>query len=156
MSPCPNRASRGTAEWVDIVAEAQPPRLPVLVIDDEPAIRRLVTLVLEEEGYAPVAAASAVEGLAVVAEHRPALVLLDLMMPELDGRETLRRIRALPGGDTIPVVIMSAALALAKTIDGVQGIIEKPFDLAALVLAVERTIGRNESEAAERTLMRGR
>jgi CheY-like chemotaxis protein len=138
-----------------MVTEDREHRLRVLIIDDEPSIRRLVSIVLEDEGYAPLAVASAPEGLAHIASSPPDLVLLDLMMPEMDGEEALRCLRLLPGGSEIPVVIMSAAVTLAHSIAGVQGVLDKPFDLAELLVAVERATNPGR-EAGQHGLMRGR
>ncbi|MBA3414348.1 MAG: response regulator [Chloroflexia bacterium] len=105
----------------------------VLVVDDEPSIRDLIVVVLEEEGYRALAAGSGVFALHLVATEQPDLVLLDMMMPQMDGRETLRRLRQLPEGQTTPVVVMSAAVTAANVGDGVAAFIGKPFDLGALL-----------------------
>ncbi|MFM9108071.1 MAG: response regulator [Chloroflexota bacterium] len=121
---------------VDMVQDG----LRVLVIDDEASIRRLVSLVLAEEGYAPISAASGAEGLELAAADAPALVLLDVMMPDLDGVETLRRLRLLPGLDAVPVIMMTAAVSLARDIAGAQDVLSKPFDIARLLLTVETAV----------------
>ncbi len=105
----------------------------VLVVDDEPSIRDLIVVVLEEEGYRALAASSGVFALHLVATEQPDLVLLDMMMPKMDGRETLRRLRLLPEWQNTPVVVMSAAVTAANVGDGVAAFIAKPFDLGALL-----------------------
>ncbi|MGI9254144.1 MAG: response regulator [Thermomicrobiales bacterium] len=131
-------------------------RSRVLVVDDEPAICRLIALVLQEEGYEVTAAPSGKVALAEAAAALPAIVLLDLMMPEMSGQETLARLRELPGGGGVPVIIMSAAVVMAEQIEGVQGILTKPFDLSDLVLSVDRIVDRPNRGTPSRHLMRER
>ncbi|MDX1531511.1 MAG: response regulator, partial [Rhodothermales bacterium] len=81
---------------------------PVLVVDDDPATAEVVRRALEWEGYPVVAATDGRKGLDAVAEACPALVILDLVMPEVDGFAFLEALRALPGGAAVPVVILTA------------------------------------------------
>lgn len=81
---------------------------PVLVVDDEPDARALVGGLLEAAGYAWTEAGNGAEALAAIAGRRPALVVLDLMMPELDGFQVLERLAADPDARTIPVVVLTA------------------------------------------------
>ena len=78
----------------------------VLVIDDEPAIRETMRMILEYEGHDVVLASSGQEGLTMAERELPDLVFLDIKMPGLDGLEVLTRLRAL--NDTLPVVMVSA------------------------------------------------
>jgi CheY-like chemotaxis protein len=128
----------------------------VLVIDDEPAIRRLIVHALEEEGYAAIGTASGSAGLAQAAEAMPSMVLLDLMMPEMDGEETLRHLRELPGGAELPVVLITAAFTIANEVKGVQGVLLKPFDIDDLLDAVERFTSSPEAPHQTRSLTRER
>jgi DNA-binding response OmpR family regulator len=114
----------------------------VLVVDDEPAIVRLVRATLQADGYAVVTAGSGEEALPLLDVERLDLVILDLMMPGLDGFETLRRIRR---RSTIPVIMLTARATDADTLKGLQGgaddYVTKPFnpdELAARVVAVLR------------------
>jgi excisionase family DNA binding protein len=109
----------------------------VLVVDDDQGVRELVRANLELEGYAVREAASADEGLAVLEEEPPDLILLDVMMPEVDGWEMLRRIQERFGVGSIPVIVFSGqveeeAVSQAAT-RGARGFIGKPFDLRQLV-----------------------
>jgi CheY-like chemotaxis protein len=81
----------------------------ILVVDDEPPLRELIREVLEEEGYATLTASNGAEALDMLASERPGMVLMDIMMPVLDGREAVRRMRAHPELRHVPVVMMSAA-----------------------------------------------
>lgn len=109
----------------------------VLLVDDDDAVRELVRTNLELEGYAVREAASAAEGLAAIEEAKPDLVLLDVMMPHVDGWEMLRRIQDEYGAGAIPVVMFSgqadeSARSLAAS-GGAQGFVGKPFDLRQLL-----------------------
>jgi two-component system KDP operon response regulator KdpE len=114
----------------------------ILVVDDEPAIVRLVRATLQADGYAVVAAGRGEEALPLLEEERPDLVILDLMMPGMDGFETLRRIRQ---RSKLPVIMLTARATGADTLKGLQGgaddYVTKPFnpeELAARVAAVLR------------------
>jgi CheY-like chemotaxis protein len=109
----------------------------ILVVDDEPSIRDLIVAVLEEEGYAARSAETGFQAIELVAAVRPDLVLLDMMMPQMDGQETMRRMRQMPEGKELPVVVMSAAVTADRLTDGVAAFIAKPFDLVALLETIE-------------------
>jgi signal transduction histidine kinase/DNA-binding response OmpR family regulator len=81
---------------------------PVLVVDDDPATREVIRRALERDGVAVVEAEHGRAALAAIDRQRPALILLDLTMPEMDGFEFLETLRRSPGGRTIPVVIVTA------------------------------------------------
>jgi two-component system KDP operon response regulator KdpE len=89
----------------------------ILVVDDEPAIVRLVRAKLRADGYAVITAASGEEALARLDEERPDLVILDLMMPGIDGFETLRRIRA---QSRAPGILLTARTGDAHKLRGLQ------------------------------------
>jgi two-component system KDP operon response regulator KdpE len=113
-----------------------------MVVDDEPPIVRLVKATLQADGYAVISASRGEEALAALDEHRPDLIILDLMMPGIDGFETLRRIRM---ETQIPVIMLTARAADADKLRGLEGgaddYMTKPFnpdELAARVAAVLR------------------
>ena len=109
----------------------------VLVVDDDDRVRELVASALELEGYTVVAADGADAGLAAIEEQKPDLVLLDVLMPHVDGWEMLRRIQDRHGAGAIPVVMFSGAtdeeLRGEAASRGASGFIGKPFDLDQLV-----------------------
>jgi len=109
----------------------------VLIVDDDPRVREYVRVNLEMEGYAVREASSAEEGLAVLEEFSPDLVLLDVMMPEVDGWEMLRRLQERHGVGAIPVVMFSGKVeeqaAAEATARGAQGFLGKPFDPQQLI-----------------------
>src|SRR6266516_4645623 len=79
----------------------------VLIVDDDPGLRRYVRASLESEGYAVREAGSAEEGLAALEEESPDLILLDVMMPKIDGWEMLRLVQERHGVGAIPVIMFS-------------------------------------------------
>jgi len=109
----------------------------VLVVDDDPGVRQVVRLSLELEGYMVKEAGGAEEGLAAVEDEAPDLILLDVMMPQVDGWEMLRRIQERHGAGSIPIVMFSgkvdAQTAAQATARGAQGFVGKPFDPQQLV-----------------------
>ena len=102
----------------------------VLVVDDEPAIRYTVKDVLSEAGYRVATAEHGAQALVEVSRERPHVILLDLMMPVMDGWTFLGQV-----GQDIPVVLMSATYNLrgSEPRPPVRGILPKPFDVAELV-----------------------
>jgi two-component system KDP operon response regulator KdpE len=118
----------------------------VLVVDDEPAITRLVRRVLESEGYAVLTADRGEQALVLLEDERPDLIVLDLMMPGMDGFEALRRIRTT---SQVAVLMLTARAADADRLKGFQSgaddYLTKPFnpdELAARVAAIlRRTLG---------------
>jgi CheY-like chemotaxis protein len=109
----------------------------ILIVDDDERVREYVRVNLEMEGYTVREAGSAEEGLAVLEEVSPDLVLLDVMMPEVDGWEMLRRVQDRHGVGTIPVVMFSGKVdeqaAAEATARGAQGFLGKPFDPQQLI-----------------------
>jgi CheY-like chemotaxis protein len=81
---------------------------PALVVEDDEVTRALLVRVLEQEDWVVRQAANGIDALAQVTAERPQLILLDLMMPEMDGFEFVQELHKLPGGDTIPVVVITA------------------------------------------------
>jgi excisionase family DNA binding protein len=109
----------------------------VLIVDDDPKLREYVRVNLEMEGYSVKEAGSADEGLSVLDESTPDLVLLDVMMPEVDGWEMLRRVQERHGVGAIPVIMFSGKVddkaAAEATSRGAQGFIGKPFNPQELI-----------------------
>lgn len=115
---------------------------PILVIDDDPSILDTVAEMLEFEGYAVQVAANGAEGLAAIERRRPALVLLDMRMPVLDGWGFASRLRAL--GIQLPVVVMTAAQDAKRWAGDIAaaGYLAKPFEYQELLSAVRANLGR--------------
>lgn len=106
----------------------------ILVIDDEPQIHRFLGPALEAAGYAPLRADNARDGLRLAAARGPACILLDLGLPDMDGKEALERLRAF---SDVPVIVVSArdreAEKVAALDAGADDYVEKPFGLAELL-----------------------
>jgi len=121
----------------------------VLVVDDDPDILEAISDILETEGYRVARARHGVEALARVAEERPALILLDLMMPVMDGPAFAAALRSQEGGQAIPVVVISAD-GNAERAERVraQAFLAKPFDIDALLTQAARATGGPESAGA--------
>jgi CheY-like chemotaxis protein len=107
------------------------PRPLVLVADDDPDILLLITLTLERDGYDVVAAKDGLSALEAAVERLPHLVLLDLMMPGLDGYQVTHRLRAEPATQHIPIVIVTAAAEESQASwaleAGADAYMKKPF-----------------------------
>ncbi len=129
----------------------------ILVVDDEPPIVRLVRAKLQADGYAVATAGRGEEAMAYLEDNRPDLIVLDLMMPGMDGFETLRRIRAT---SQVPVILLTARAGDHDKLRGLEGgaddYMTKPFnpdELAARVAAVlRRTAGA--AQTAGRSILR--
>ncbi|HWS31808.1 MAG TPA: response regulator transcription factor [Actinoplanes sp.] len=127
----------------------------VLVVDDDPTVSDVVRLYLEQDGCQVWLAADGADGLAAIAEHRPDLVVLDLMMPGIDGLEVCRRIRRrLPD---LPVIMLTA---LGEEADRVLGLevgaddyVTKPFSPRELALRVRSVLRRSAAPARPATTL---
>lgn len=114
----------------------------ILVVDDEAGIRALLVDFLEMEGFVVDAAVHGAEALDIAGAHRPDLVLLDLMMPVMDGRQFAERCRRTPALAAVPIVLMSAApdgRAVSREI-GAWGFLPKPFDFDDLAQVLRRVM----------------
>jgi len=121
------------------------PAAPILVVDDDPKILALVRTYLERERYPVVTATDGRSALVAIEEHTPRLVVLDLMLPEVDGLTVIRRARAL--GD-VPILVLSARGAVGDRIvglsEGADDYLPKPFSPAELVVRVRTILRRTE------------
>jgi DNA-binding response OmpR family regulator len=130
-----------------VMANGTPTTRPILIVDDDPKIVGLVRAYLERDGYQTVAASDGPGALAAIEDERPALVVLDLMLPELDGRAVIRAVRREPDGD-VPIIVLSARGGTLDRIagleDGADDYLPKPFSPAELVVRVRRILARTE------------
>jgi CheY-like chemotaxis protein len=116
----------------------------VLVVDDEVVIAEAVAAVLQDEGYAVLTAANGKDGLARAAEIKPDLVLVDMMMPVMDGEEMSRRLRENPDTRDIPIVVMSAVhRSLRELPFDHAAFLPKPFDLDTLLETIAKALQRS-------------
>ena len=119
----------------------------ILVIDDEPQIRRALRAALQAAGYAVQLAATGAEGLDQAALGTPDLVVLDLGLPDLDGREVCRRLRA---WSTVPIVVLSVRDAEGEKVGaldaGADDYLVKPFGIAELLARIRAALRRAREE----------
>jgi CheY-like chemotaxis protein len=124
---------------IDVRDPGSPPPRPILVVDDDPSIRLTIRWVLEEAGFEVETAADGDEALEQVQRLRPALVVLDLRLPGVDGQTVAARLRA-DHGEPLPILLVTAedrAAAIARRV-GAYAFVAKPFDLDDLVETVRR------------------
>ncbi len=104
----------------------------ILIVDDEPLIREILTRKLKSSGYRPIPAENAFEALNTMRDHPCPLVLSDIMMPGMEGREVCRWLRSNPTTEAVPVIFLSAIDSLAEKLKafeaGGNDFVSKPFD----------------------------
>ena len=124
----------------------------VVCVEDEPEMIDLYRLILNRRGFEVIGADGGREGLDVIRQHLPDLVLLDLMMPDIDGWEVYKQLKAEPATSEIPVIVVTAK---AQSIDKVLGLhiaqvddyISKPFSPQELLDSVEKVLSGRQQPA---------
>jgi two-component system nitrogen regulation response regulator NtrX len=126
----------------------------ILIIDDEDGIRESLSGIFEDEGYTVLTASSGEEGLKLLKEHSPDLILLDVWLPGIDGLQTLKEIKDLKPG--LPVIMVSGhgniELAVKATRTGAYDFLEKPLSLERVLLAAKRALEKRTLEIENKTL----
>jgi DNA-binding response OmpR family regulator len=116
----------------------------ILIVDDEPGIIVALQFLMEQNGYATMVAFSGEEAMEAVAKHHPDLILLDIMLPVVDGFEVCQRIRENPAWKDIRIVLVTALgsdLNVTKGLDlGADAYVTKPFSNADLVAKVKELL----------------
>ena len=120
----------------------------VLLVDDEPDIRRIGELSLKRVGgFDVVMASSGGEAVTLAATFRPDVILLDVMMPEMDGPQTLAKLRTNPDLANVPIIFVTAKVQREDVLRlkalGAIGVVSKPFDPMALPNEVRRLVGES-------------
>ena len=123
------------------------PKKTILCVEDEPEMIDLIRLILSRRGYIVQGAAGGVEGIRMIREQHPDLVLLDLMMPDMDGWEVYQQMKADQAMRDIPVIVVTAK---AQNIDKVLGLhiakvddyIAKPFSPQELMDSVDKVFSQ--------------
>ncbi|MBK5225272.1 MAG: response regulator transcription factor [Thermoleophilia bacterium] len=125
------------------------PEQSVLLIEDEESIASFVTMYLEKEGFAVVSAVAGAAGLALAREKQPRVILLDLMLPDIDGFEICRQLRQ---ESEVPIIMLTARDASTDKVLGLElgadDYITKPFDPRELVARVKSLLRRSEVMAS--------
>jgi two-component system response regulator MprA len=120
----------------------------VLVIDDDRAVRDALRRALTLAGYEAHAADGGLEGLSQVEQTRPDVIVLDVLMPDLDGLEVCRRLRS--AGDRTPILMLTARDAVSDRIDGLDAgaddYLVKPFDVGELTARIRALLRRTSAE----------
>jgi CheY-like chemotaxis protein len=116
----------------------------ILVVEDEQQIQAVVGAILEYAGYRIITASNGKEALATLETTRPDLILSDIMMPGMDGRELCKRLQVHPQHSSIPVMLMSGGYG-SISLDGCKhaAFIKKPFEATALVNTVSSILGED-------------
>lgn len=127
----------------------------ILIVEDERDILQLVKLYLEKEGYRTVTAMTGPEGLAQVKTEKPDVIVLDLMLPELDGLEVCKRLRSSPETALVPIIMLTAKAEESDTIVGLElgadDYVTKPFSPKTLVARVKALVRRLERQPSQQT-----
>lgn len=125
----------------------------ILIVEDEQDILQLVKLYLEKEGFRTATAINGIEALKKVKEEKPALIVLDLMLPEIDGLEVCKRLRSAPDTAMLPIIMLTAKAEESDTVIGLElgadDYVTKPFSPKALVARVKALLRRLERTPAD-------
>ena len=129
----------------------------ILVVDDEPRLIRLMQSALQDAGYRVTTACDGVDALAQIQAERPDLVVLDAMMPRMDGYEALRRLKTDPETGGLPVLMLICRAADADVLRGWQRTADfympKPFNPMELLTSVKRMLKPPGNDSAKSTLI---
>lgn len=128
----------------------------ILVADDDPAIQELIRLNLEVQGYEVIVASNGVETVRKTLSERPNLIILDILMPEIDGYEVMRLLKGSEETSNIPIIVLTAyasdAGALISWLEGAEGYLAKPFNPDELLMLVERVLATSEKSVDEKSV----
>jgi DNA-binding response OmpR family regulator len=113
----------------------------VLVIEDDPWIAWMIADDLAERGYRVSTASNGLEALQLLGHARPDVIVLDLMLPDMDGWTFVERYQRATGGTRVPIIVVSAAGAVPRSMEarGVQCYLRKPFDIQELAACVDQS-----------------
>lgn len=133
------------------------PAPDILVVDDEPQVRQVVASYLEEEGFTVRTAANGTEALSEIEKKRPDLIVLDLMLPEIDGLSVLQRLRA--SGNSVPVIVLSAKGQESERVVGLElgadDYVAKPASPREVMARVRAVLRRTGSSGPEHISIAG-
>lgn len=139
---------------LELFTMAPPAAKKILIVEDEQDILQLVKLYLEKEGFRTVTAATGAEGLKQVKEEKPDLIILDLMLPELDGLEVCKRLRSASETAMLPIIMLTAKAEESDTVIGLElgadDYVTKPFSPKALMARVKALFRRLDRKPDER------
>lgn len=116
----------------------------ILLVEDDASVRELLKVLLEVEGYEIIEARDGLEGLEKAGGMKPDLMILDLMMPEIDGERVLNQLRSQPATSELPVIVVSGryeALERCRDLIGPENVFAKPFEPVKLLDRVGSLVG---------------
>ena len=135
------------------------PKATILVVDDEPAVRRVLVMRLQLSGYRVICAEDGEQALEMFHSESPDLIVLDVMLPKLDGFAVCRRLRA---ESCVPIIFLSAVEAISERVAGLDlgadDYLPKPFspkELEARIATILRRVGRGNAEVESREIPTG-
>ena len=118
--------------------------LKIVTIDDDPVVRTLIKKTFSSLGFEVITAADGIEGLRAIENHQPDIIILDVMMPIIDGLEVLKRIKATPKIAKIPVIMFTAIsdgqMVVESSKFGAEDYIIKPFQSSVLIQKVKELL----------------
>ncbi|HOO56026.1 MAG TPA: response regulator [bacterium] len=123
----------------------------VLIVEDDRDTNELVALIMKDAGFETVSALDGREGLDKARDDEPDIIILDLMLPEIDGLEVCRRLSADEKTKSIPIIILTAkrelSTKLSSFVAGAKRFVTKPFDSNDLLIEINRTLRQKELQA---------
>jgi CheY-like chemotaxis protein len=110
----------------------------ILIVEDDPMIQDLLDEILQDEGFDTVVAADGQTGVELARADHPSLILMDIMLPVMDGAAAIRQLKADPATRTIPIIAMSAGATLVRHAEALPAddVLRKPFNLDVLLASV--------------------
>lgn len=126
---------------------SETPRKKILVVDDEPQLVMVLKKRLETQDYDVVTASDGIEGLEQVAAEKPDLILLDILMPRMDGSQFLHQMKLKGLIGKIPIIVLTAKAAMREffLVDGVVDFMVKPFESKNLLQEISRHLEKSSS-----------
>ncbi len=125
----------------------------IMIVDDDHELVTIVRVILEQKGFNVRYAYNGPQLFAGLDEHKPDLIILDIMMPEMDGLEVLTRLKANPDTSSIPVIFLTAKVQYEDVLGGYKlgadHYITKPFTRNHLITGINRLLGRDQDRSAE-------
>ena len=128
----------------------------IMVVDDNPDIVTIVKTILEVKGYGVQSAFSGQEVFNLLSEQKPDLIILDIMMPQMDGLEVLTRLKGNPATASIPIILLTAKVLYEDVLGGYKKgadyYITKPFTHIQLITGVNLLLGRDQDCSEEASI----
>lgn len=121
----------------------------ILIVEDQPDVAELIDVVLKGEGYVVAVARDGAQGLMLARDWNPDLILMDIMLPYVDGGTLISRLRREPETARIPIIAMSASSTLRDRSAELEAdaLLSKPFDVDAMLVQVQFLLDRDRPEA---------